>query len=428
MERRRNSVNHMSDDFTMPEYTLYFDTNTAYSKKPSEPISGKLVSAIALARKHTSVEVRVPEVVFEELIHQQFKIADAALENLRKNARTLKDVCGHKENAALDSDDLITGIREQFEAAGRQSAITILATPVAQIDWTALIQDSCWRRPPFEKPKSEDDLAEKGFRDKIILETILHDAKNLKTGVIAFISGDNLHRTTFAKQINASCKAEAYSGFDEFVGHLDLLQKTKSNRFAKTVLSRASAAFFTSGDPNCVANSQGVLKYLNETYCEELSQPSILQVGFPKFPQTASNFSTFTPPLAGTNMYGTNWLDELKLWTPVTSLSAHASPPVFQPGLDNNRYHWRSTITLVRLLRRNSPQSRQYYLPPEERIRTKDVDVRWSCTVDPKTATFTDYKVEAYEPQFHDSFVEADWKTRSAYGLPLFPGLEESEE
>lgn len=317
-------MNHqMSDDFTMPEYTLYFDTNTAYSKKPSEPVAGKLHSVLALARKLTSVEVRVPDVVFEELIYQQFKIADAALENLKKNARTLKDVCGQGENVALDADALIRGIREQFTAAGKRSSITLLPAPVDKIDWAAVIQDSCWRRPPFEKPKSEDDLAEKGFRDKIILETILHDAKTVKTGVIAFVSADNLLRTSFTQRIDTSCKAEAYSGFDEFVGHLDLLSKTKSDHFATTVLSRAAEAFFTPNDPNCVVKSQGVLKYLDEKYSEELSQPSILQIGFPKFPQTSSSFSTFTPTLAGTNMYRGNWLDELRQWTPVTPLRAY---------------------------------------------------------------------------------------------------------
>ena len=68
----------MSANYKLPNYTVYFDANVAYSKKPSEPISPRLLKSIDKARTLTRIDVRVPEVVLEELAYQQFVIAYAA--------------------------------------------------------------------------------------------------------------------------------------------------------------------------------------------------------------------------------------------------------------------------------------------------------------------------------------------------------------
>ncbi len=60
----------MSANYKLPNYTVYFDANIAYSKKPSERISNKLLTSIEKARALTRIGVRVPEVVLEELAYQ----------------------------------------------------------------------------------------------------------------------------------------------------------------------------------------------------------------------------------------------------------------------------------------------------------------------------------------------------------------------
>src|SRR5438445_5321225 len=102
----------MSTNYKLPTYTLYFDANIAYSKKPSEPISTKLLKSIEKARALTRIAVRVPEVVLEELAYQQFVIAYAAVENLKKNSKTLSEVCGLAVSQVPDVDALKTGVKE----------------------------------------------------------------------------------------------------------------------------------------------------------------------------------------------------------------------------------------------------------------------------------------------------------------------------
>ncbi len=403
----------MSAPYKLPNYTVYFDANAAYSKKPSEPISAKLLKFIEKARALTRIEVRVPEIVLEELAYQQFIIAQAASENLKKNFKTLIDVCGLSTLQVPDADALQIGVKSLLSKSLEKASFSKISTPIADIDWMSVVHDSCWRCAPFEKPRSEDDLAEKGFRDKIILETIKVDTSKIKTGAIAFVSGDKLLRTTFKDQARTECPTEIYSHFGELLGHLELLTKTKSQEFTNEVLSKIAAFFYTSDDSGCVAISKGVTEKLVAEYSEEMSRPPLFSIGPPKQFQLPA--VTLTPTFSG------NWFEEFQSWTPVTPVNLFASPPVFQPNERDTRYHWISTVTLVRLLRRTQPRSGQHYSFPEERVRTKEVDVKWSCKIHPHTAEFSDPVVESYTATFRDGFLDANFHTRSTYDLPLFP-------
>ena len=414
----------MSANYKLPNYTVYFDANIAYSKKPSEPISNKLLTSIEKARALTRIGVRVPEVVFEELAYQQFRIAHAAAENLKKNSTTLSDVCGSVALQPPDEEALKAGVKLLLSKSLEQASFSRIPTPIADIDWATVVQDSCWRCAPFEKPRSEDDLAEKGFRDKIILETIKVDVLKIKDGAVAFVSGDNLLRAAFRDQAKTKCPIELYSHLGELLGHLELLAKTKSTEFTNEVLSKVAAFFYTPDDPSCVAISQGVIEKLIDEYSEEMSRPPLFSIGSSRQFQTANQFPALTqtpmvPPISG------NWLEEFQRWTPVTPVKLFASLPLFQPDEEDARYHWISTVTLVRLLRRTEPRSSQPYAPPEERIRTKEIDVKWNCKIDPDTAKFSDPVVERCTATFRDGFIEANFHSRSTYDLPLFPGVEE---
>ena len=117
----------MSANYKLPNYTLYFDANVAYSKKPAEPISGRLLKSIEKARTLTRIDVRVPEVVLEELAYQQFVIAYAAGQNLKKNYKTLLDVCGLAASQAPDVQALKTGVKSLLSKSFSHRAAQRLA-------------------------------------------------------------------------------------------------------------------------------------------------------------------------------------------------------------------------------------------------------------------------------------------------------------
>jgi hypothetical protein len=399
----------MSANYKLPNYTIYFDANIAYSKKPAEPISAKLLKAIKKASTLTRIDVRVPEVVVEELAYQQFVIAQAATENLKKNAKTLVEVSGLTVADPPDEEAMKAGVKALLATSLAQASFSQIPTPIESIDWSGLIQDSCWRCSPFEKPSSEDDLAEKGFRDKIILETAKNDASKIKDGVVAFVSGDNRLRAAFKDQATAKCSIEVYSNLRELIGNLELLSKTQSEGFTRDVLEKVGPFFDTI--------SQGVIDKLIEEHSDEMSRPSFLSIIPPKQFQTTTLF-----PAPATTFSG-NWFEEYQRWTPVTPVKARVSPPVFQPDekKGDGRYHWLSTITLARILRRT--ETRFTGLVPEERIRTKEFDVKWSCKIDSHTATFSDPSVDSCTDKFRDAFLDANFQSRMTYGLPLYVGF-----
>ncbi|MEY2493980.1 MAG: hypothetical protein QOJ45_472 [Verrucomicrobiota bacterium] len=415
----------MASKFKLPAYTVYIDTSVAYSRKPSEAISRKLCQWIERSRSHTSVDVRVPDVVVEELAYQQFAIAQAATLNLKKNSQTLKEVCALEIPPLPTETALKESARAVLLKTLDQLSLSRIATPVEQIDWVNVIRDSCWRTPPFEKPQSADDLAEKGFRDKIVLETIKADASTISSGVIAFVSGDSLLRSTFRKDVEAVCQLEDYSGFDGLVGHLDLLAKTKSEEFASAVMAKAASVFYDPNDADCIAISCGVVTHLINQHSEEMAHPSMFSAGMPKYPASPGQPAAH-PGFWSATSSTTDWVQEYNRWIPVSPIKLFASMPVFQPAKQDDRYHWISTITLAQLLRRTEPRRGQGYALPEERIRTKDVDVEWSCRIDGSSAEFSDVSVDAYHPTIRDAFLEADWRLRTAYGFPLFPGADAS--
>jgi hypothetical protein len=233
-------------------------------------------------------------------------------------------------------------------------------------------------------------------------------------------------RTTYQERAQCDLLIEVYCGFDEFIAHLELLQKIRSDEFTKEVLDKVGAVFYDPDDPSCVAISRGVINHLTNEYSDELARPPFLDIGSQSYSSPSDYLSTFTPPVAATPIPPADWLAESKFWSPVTELKAVASPPVFEPNSSDGQYHWKSTVTLARLLRRNTPRWNQSYSLPEERIRIMDIDVLWSCAIRTEDAQFSDYQVDDYVPTLNDKFIEADWRTRSSYDLPLIPGPEDA--
>ena len=107
----------------------------------------------------------------------------------------------------------------------------------------------------------------------MILETVKHDVATIENGVIVFISADNLLSSSFKHQVASNCEIEVYSQFHEFVGHLELLAKTRSEQHTKELLAKVSKVFYDPEDPNCVVLSQGIFGHLKTKYAADMDSP-----------------------------------------------------------------------------------------------------------------------------------------------------------
>ncbi len=392
----------------MPEYTVYFDTNAAFSPKPDEPISTGFLEVLSQIRQLTSVVTKVPSVVVEEICYQKTQAALKAAENQRKNAETIQQVSGIAPPNIPDLRSLKTGCSERLQDCLVKGSIVVIDVPVKKINWQRVIESACWRVAPFERPKSDDDLAEKGFRDCLIIEAIVHDAELVTDGRIAVLSKDEV----FARGLRSRAGGikrplELYKGCRALLSELKLLDETQSSEFASAVLENVGAVFYKPDDPTCVAFAHKLLERLRAEYEEGLSKPTL--------------FSLIKSGQAIT--LSEDWLNEITEWAPVGDLKINATPPEFVTVDKQGRYHWKSELTLARLLRRTHSASRQHLALPEEKIRTQKVDVLWSADINPGTAEFTKTQIDELRP-IADDFVEATWQLRTSFNFPSIPGID----
>src|SRR5664279_2320903 len=85
---------------------------------------------------------------------------------LLPSVEKLERLLGHNLN--ITKDILETRIREAIDREVEQYRIVIQNLSSGDVDWTRLVLDAAYRRPPFQHGEKE-----KGFRDAVILETFI---------------------------------------------------------------------------------------------------------------------------------------------------------------------------------------------------------------------------------------------------------------
>ena len=123
------------NDFALPAYTVYFDTNAAFSPRPNEPISAGFLEALSQTCQLTNAVVKVPSVVIQELLYQKTQAALQAAENQRKNAETIKQICGIPPAQIPDFQSIKSGCKKQMDECLSKCSITVIDVPFGKIDW-----------------------------------------------------------------------------------------------------------------------------------------------------------------------------------------------------------------------------------------------------------------------------------------------------
>lgn len=125
--------------------------------------------------KHSGIiqlELLIPEVVKGELLFQQTESAiksyDKACELLEKVGLITK----RKLKINTQRNELKERVETKFNNWVKKKKAKVQRTPLLSKEkWEALIDNSIWRKPPFEEDTKISDN-EKGFRDALIIETL----------------------------------------------------------------------------------------------------------------------------------------------------------------------------------------------------------------------------------------------------------------
>ncbi len=345
---------------TPPPHLVIVDTNILWDKDKKLPVC---LAFDEFWKKNVTLlpmELHVPEVVFGELHFQQTTSALKALGNIFENYSELSGITNtiysHKCNEVTIKNQVKTKLEKWLKGhVGKLSP-----TPVEKIEWATVVDAAIWRKPPFTFD-AKDKTNEKGFRDALILETLVHvcdTASGNKT--VIFVCNDNLLRTTAENRLKASKKFLAFESLSDFEAYISLTQQKLTNDFVKIIQHHARKKFYTKSDQNCIYIKSQIAEKIITDYSSALTLQDTFSGGL----TLLTSVGTPTP-----------WKQLRRMiWIRSTQFTK----------LEGSReFHWSSRVDVATLYESESPQNRLLIsaLPPLQKIQVVGFDIKWQANV-----------------------------------------------
>lgn len=344
-----------------PQHLVIVDTNILWDKDKKLPVSPMFDTFWGKNSPLLPMTLYVPHVVMGELHFQQTTSALKALGVITESFQELTGITqasyGHKCNEATIRNQVRAKLDRWLKSLGGAE----LATPVAHIDWAAVVENAVWRKPPFTfDPK--DQKNEKGFRDAVILETVAHACATAKADdLVIFICNDYLLRTTAELRLKASKKFLAFESLADFESYIQLTQQEFTNEFVKSIQSHARNKFFLKGDPACIYTKSDLGKRILTDFAAELD-----------FKDPTKNSLNFLAQAIGTTA-PTARLAKQMIWIGSTQFAK----------LEGEReFHWTSRVDFARLFEIEKPAGLlEIAMPTVRRVQVVGFDVSWKANV-----------------------------------------------
>ena len=155
------------------EHLVVPDTNILFDGDKKYPVSPDFDAFWNKHLPQIPLELIVPEVVIGELQFQQTTSAIKLASTIRNQTQDLLGVTQFKYRSVLDDTKIKEQISNKLKKWIKSLNGIVASTPIDNIDWSKMVQHAIWREEPFTfDPK--DKINEKGFRDALILETLVN--------------------------------------------------------------------------------------------------------------------------------------------------------------------------------------------------------------------------------------------------------------
>ena len=343
----------------VPVHIIVPDTNILWDKDKKNPVSPDFTAFWARNIPLIHLSLAVPEVVFGELQFQQATSAIKCAKLIAAQIKDLSEISLSTYSIRLDHQKIKKQVGNKLEKWIKSLDGTVVKTPVALIDWVQLIQDAIWRDPPFgNDPKDPDN--EKGFRDALILETLISVCDDNKgtTKNVVFLSQDVLLRTSAERRLKHNKMMITFESLSDFESYIKLNQQELTNKFVKSIQTHARSKFYTVGDSTTIYYRDKIRKAISEKFAVELA---------------ASTEVSLPIGLLGTSSYHLSVNNE-KWWITTTRFDVLIQP---------REYHWVSRVTIARLLS-SIPVGgglRSAIMPRREDVHILGFDIKWKAHV-----------------------------------------------
>lgn len=248
-------------------YTVIVDTNALFTPEPRKLVSSKFESSLAELRKLATAHLIIPQVVIGELAYRKYLWAKAAVESTNSKLDGLAELTGATRPRFISVDQARRRIVKRYQVWCKSVGARQFVPKVKQAIWNSLVEDAVWRIPPFEH--SDDGKHEKGFRDRVVLESLLQNCTNQAHETV-FLTEDGLLKSAVAGR-NLKNLA-IHPRLEDFTSRVRLLKEKAEEEWVELFFSEATRAFYERDNRECLYLKENVFQRITERV-EELKPP-----------------------------------------------------------------------------------------------------------------------------------------------------------
>jgi hypothetical protein len=219
-------------------------------------------------RQIMDLRLAIPSVVRDELLFQQTTSALKALSRANEALDKVSQVTEKTYSHRVTEQRVRREVRERLVGWMEKVGAETLEVPLEHVNWSELIHAAIWRQPPFTFD-AKDPTTEKGFRDALILETVVDFCSSTESD-IAVVTGDLLLRNAAEKKFRELDHVALYESIDEFASYIRLAQENLTEEFVRSVRGKAKRKFFSRNDRDCVLIQERILERIRTEFEEDL--------------------------------------------------------------------------------------------------------------------------------------------------------------
>jgi hypothetical protein len=320
---------------------------------------------------------------------------DVATEKIGEISKITDRMYSHRITEHIIKDN----VEKRFDKWLRTKKGKLYKTPIDKIKWGDLIHCSIWREAPFTFDSKNPDN-EKGFRDALILETVIEICRQEKRQIgIAFLCNDKLLRETAEQILSTENRFSSRETIDDFESYLKLTKEKLEDQFIKSLLKRATQKFYSKEDPECLYMREKLRNKLEDEYKKYFDNPKESEKDFVR------SFLSST--------YSESWepIDTGRFWI---------SNAQFERIESKNQYYWKSQVTYVKQYTKRYGQisllrSLIFQDYDNERVLILPFQIIWRAKVT-ANGRFSDLAIENIELK-DNSFEKPTEQQRKRWGL-----------
>lgn len=276
-----------------PKLYIMFDTNILYETSFAEVFNKDIIECVEKnAKKDISIEYAIPEVVRHERQYQMIQQAKKSIPVVKEIETVLG--CSTIITEEILNDRIEKNITELLKSLN----ILEIESPVDEIEWKTVINNACYRNPPFEniavkivEGNYKEMIAEKGFRDAVILETFVHyiqdKPKTAQAARLIFFTNDKLLIQAVKERTKENKNVRIIDSIENLNGLVNTLVSKADEQFIENITSDVDSYFFTQENQSCF--------YYTDVKPQFLSEYSA-QLDLDMYSDVTSSWTIFTPP------------------------------------------------------------------------------------------------------------------------------------